>query len=46
VLGVVFATAVDSPDTGFALTDEEVASDAAQGRTLTAPVRTGGCTPD
>lgn len=46
VYGVVFATASDSPDTGFALTADEVRGDAEQGRTATAAVRTGGCTPD
>jgi S1-C subfamily serine protease len=46
VLGIVFATALDSSDTGFVLTDQEIASRAAQGRTATASVDTGGCTPD
>ncbi|HVU91593.1 MAG TPA: MarP family serine protease [Jatrophihabitans sp.] len=46
VLGMVFATASDSPDTGFALTDDEVSADAAQGRRSTLPVATGACTPD
>jgi S1-C subfamily serine protease len=46
VYGVVFATASDSPDTGFALTYDEVRADAARGRTLTDAVRTGSCTPD
>lgn len=46
VLGMVFATALDSPDTGFVLTDKEIAERAAQGRTATAAVGTGGCTPD
>jgi S1-C subfamily serine protease len=46
VLGMVFATAIDSPDTGFALSNDEIGSDARQGRTATAPVATGGCTPD
>jgi S1-C subfamily serine protease len=46
VLGMVFATAIDSPDTGFALSDDEIASDAATGRTATAEVGTGACTPD
>jgi S1-C subfamily serine protease len=44
VLGVVFATALDSNDTGYALTAAEVASDATTGRTAEAPVGTGGCT--
>ena len=46
VLGMVFATAIDSPDTGFALSDDEIAPDARQGRTATAAVGTGACTPD
>ena len=46
VLGMVFATAIDSPDTGFALSDDEIASDARQGRNATAAVGTGACTPD
>jgi S1-C subfamily serine protease len=46
VLGMVFATAIDSPDTGFALTDNEIAQDANDGKSLTSGVATGGCTPD
>lgn len=46
VLGMVFATALDSPDTGFVLTDGEIAGRAAQGRTATQAVGTGSCTPD
>jgi S1-C subfamily serine protease len=45
VLGIVFATARDSSDTGFVVTNAEVASDASAGRTATAPVSTSGCTP-
>jgi S1-C subfamily serine protease len=45
-LGMVFATAIDSPDTGFALADDEIAADAAQGRNLNSAVSTGACTPD
>jgi S1-C subfamily serine protease len=45
VLGVVFATALDAADTGFALTAAEVAGDAARGRLARAVVGTGGCTP-
>ncbi|HZC70710.1 MAG TPA: MarP family serine protease [Jatrophihabitans sp.] len=45
VLGMVFATAIDSPDTGFALSDEEIKADKNAGRTLTTPVDTGKCTP-
>ncbi len=43
VLGVVFAAAADRTDTGYALTAEEVASDAATGRTATERVSTQGC---
>jgi S1-C subfamily serine protease len=46
VLGMVFATAIDSPDTGFALSDDEIGGDARRGRTATAAVGTGACTPD
>lgn len=46
VLGVVFATALDSNDTGFVLTDNEVAGDAAAGRDKRSAVGTGGCTPE
>jgi S1-C subfamily serine protease len=46
VLGMVFATASDSPDTGFALSDDEIRSDANTGRALTRAVATGACTPD
>jgi S1-C subfamily serine protease len=45
VLGMVFATALDSSDTGFALTRAEIASDADAGRSATTAVSTGGCTP-
>jgi S1-C subfamily serine protease len=45
-LGMVFATAVDSSDTGFALSDDEIAADAAAGRGLSDAVATEGCTPD
>jgi S1-C subfamily serine protease len=45
VLGMVFATALDSSDTGFVLTDAEIASDANAGRHATAAVSTQGCTP-
>jgi S1-C subfamily serine protease len=43
VLGIVFASALDSSDTGFVLTNAEVAADAAAGRTATAAVSTGTC---
>jgi S1-C subfamily serine protease len=45
VLGIVFATALDSSDTGYGLTDGEVAPAAQVGLTTTAPVDTGRCTP-
>jgi S1-C subfamily serine protease len=43
VLGIVFASALDSPDTGFVLTTQEAASDVAAGRNATASVSTGSC---
>jgi S1-C subfamily serine protease len=43
VAGVVFAAAVDSPHTGYALTASEVSPDASQGATATAPVSTQSC---
>jgi S1-C subfamily serine protease len=43
VYGVVFAAAVDSSDTGFALTAAEVAADAKAGRTTTIPASTQKC---
>ncbi|MDQ2838371.1 MAG: MarP family serine protease [Actinomycetota bacterium] len=43
VLGIVFASALDSADTGFVLTAQEVSGDAARGRTATAAVSTGNC---
>jgi S1-C subfamily serine protease len=43
VFGVVFAAAADDPQTGYALTAEEVSGDAARGRTATARVSTQGC---
>ena len=43
VYGVVFAAAADDPQTGYALTANEVADDAARGRTATAAVSTQGC---
>jgi S1-C subfamily serine protease len=46
VLGMVFATALDSSDTGYALTAGQVAQDVASGRTDSAPVATGSCTPE
>jgi S1-C subfamily serine protease len=45
VLGVVFATALDSPETGFVLTDKEIWPDLVAGRGETAPTGTSSCTP-
>jgi S1-C subfamily serine protease len=43
VLGVVFASAIDDPNTGYALTAQEVADAARAGSTATAEVDTGPC---
>ncbi len=43
VYGVVFSVVVGVPDTGFALTAAEVASDASAGARQTVPVSTQGC---
>lgn len=43
VYGVIFAAAADDPNTGYALTAKEVASDAQMGRTATNAVSTGSC---
>jgi len=43
VYGVVFAASVDDPQTGYALTAGEVASDAAAGAGSTSAVSTQGC---
>ncbi|HEU5271092.1 MAG TPA: MarP family serine protease [Jatrophihabitans sp.] len=43
VLGIVFASALDSADTGFVLTAQEAAADAGTGRTATRDVSTGDC---
>jgi S1-C subfamily serine protease len=43
VYGVIFAAAVGAPQTGFALTAAEVASDANASARLTNPVSTQGC---
>jgi S1-C subfamily serine protease len=43
VYGVVFAAAVDTTDTGFALTAQEVEADANAGATQTFPTSTQGC---
>ncbi|MPQ98054.1 MarP family serine protease [Modestobacter sp. I12A-02628] len=43
VLGVVFASAIDDENTGYALTDAEVADAVAAGATATQRVDTGAC---
>jgi S1-C subfamily serine protease len=43
VLGVVFASAIDDPNTGYALTAQQVADAARQGSTALAQVDTGPC---
>jgi S1-C subfamily serine protease len=43
VYGVVFAASTSTPDTGYALTASEVASDASVGGTETTPVPTQTC---
>jgi len=43
VLGVVFASAIDDPLTGYALTVEEVEDAAATGAASSSPVATGAC---
>jgi S1-C subfamily serine protease len=43
VLGVIFAAAVDDPETGFAVTAEEAAPVAAAGRGRTTATGTGDC---
>jgi S1-C subfamily serine protease len=45
VLGVVFATALDSRTTGYVLTDSEIAPDVDKGRSAVTRVGTGRCTP-
>ncbi len=46
VLGIVFARALDSADTGFVLTAAEVAPDAQAGREASASRSTGSCLSD
>jgi S1-C subfamily serine protease len=46
VLGMVFATALDNPDTGFVLSDQEIHAVAAAGRTDRTPTSTQSCTPE
>jgi S1-C subfamily serine protease len=43
VAGVVFAAAIDDPHTGYALTAQQIAADAATGRTANTDVSTEGC---
>jgi S1-C subfamily serine protease len=43
VLGVVFASAIDDPNTGYALTAQQVAEAARQGSRALAEVGTGPC---
>jgi len=43
VLGVVFASAIDDPDTGYALTVDQVSEAARLGRQKQAEVSTGAC---
>jgi len=43
VLGVVFASAIDDPNTGYALTGPQVAKAATAGSTASAEVSTGAC---
>jgi S1-C subfamily serine protease len=44
VLGMVFATALDDPETGFALSNQEISGDATSGAAATSSVGTGSCT--
>lgn len=44
VYGVIFAKSLEDPSTGYALTADEVRSDAAAGRARTGRVDTGACT--
>ena len=43
VLGVVFASAIDDPLTGYALTYDQVEDAAVTGQASSAPVATGDC---
>jgi S1-C subfamily serine protease len=43
VLGVVFASAIDDPLTGYALTNEQVEDAAVTGQASSSPVATGAC---
>jgi S1-C subfamily serine protease len=44
VIGVIFAAAVDDPETGYALTMNESAAVLDAGREASGPVGTGSCT--
>lgn len=44
VVGMVFATSLDDPDTGYALTLDDIRPVLAEGSTSSAPVATGRCT--
>lgn len=44
VVGMVFATSLDDPDTGYALTLDEISAVLSQGSVTSAPVATGQCT--
>lgn len=46
VLGIVFATSLESNDVGYALTDAEVADDVAAGLRASGATSTGHCTSD
>ncbi len=43
VVGMVFAASVTDPDTGYALTAEQVSESAARGVTSESEVDTGAC---
>ena len=43
VAGMVFAASVSDPETGYALTADQVTESAADGVTATSPVDTGTC---
>jgi S1-C subfamily serine protease len=43
VYGVIFAASLSDDDTGYAVTAEQVAEDAASGRSASGPVDTGSC---
>ncbi len=43
VLGIVFATALDASDVGYALTDAEISKDVSAGLSANRAVATGHC---